>query len=197
MPYIRDTCRCAERSSRYRYRGDRAAFSSDECAPAGSRSPGPREDTSDKSADRIRSARNRRVDHVLSKDWFAQNRNYIGYRELPREQADIERRRLPAANVDIYREALVSRFFNADTVRSFRQLDDDSVLSRWSLPSLAVDKHACVARLHTDGECPGPCWVGEGSGGSAPDWRHRAWHRRWFCRIAGSERHQRVTNGVA
>src|SRR5947208_12302223 len=65
-------------------------------------------------------------------------------------QADVERRRLAAPDVDlrdVRPEALLAVL---DRVRALGDVDDEAILSRRSTPWFAVDRDLGVHRLHAD-----------------------------------------------
>jgi hypothetical protein len=76
-------------------------------------------------------------------------RSFISLPLLPRE-ADVDRRGFPSPHVDLRRVAAISVLTHLDAVRSRRNVKDERLIIRWSLPPLAVDQHVGVCGLDSD-----------------------------------------------
>src|SRR5438128_2101296 len=67
-------------------------------------------------------------------------------------QADVERRRLAAPDVDLRDVRPEALLADLDRVRALGDVDDEAILSRGSTPRLAVDRDLGVHRLHAHRE---------------------------------------------
>src|SRR5262252_10556866 len=67
-------------------------------------------------------------------------------------EADVQRRRRATPHVDLRDVGAVSALANLDRVRSFRHIDDESLLTAGSPPHFTIDRDFRVARLHANRE---------------------------------------------
>ena len=69
-------------------------------------------------------------------------------------QADVQRRRLAAANFDLRHISAIAGLTNLNRVGAFREVDDQPILLIRSAPVIAVDRSLGIGRLDTDRHGP-------------------------------------------